>query len=279
MAFDPIRQLNESQRRAVTAPDGPVLVIAAAGTGKTRTLTHRVAWLVLEKGIDPRRILLLTFTNRAAREMLERAAHLVGGDVGGLWGGTFHHAANRMLRRHAPLLGYGKDFTILDQDDSLRLIKQCIAELGLKDKKFPKPRVLSSVYGLAANRGADIKDTVQEHFGTHSVDLDSVLKVHTRYEERKRGLNAMDFDDLLVNGLRLLQAHEQVAHAYQEQMQHILVDEYQDTNKLQADFVDALAAQHGNLLVVGDDFQSIYSWRGAEVQNILSFEKRSEERV
>lgn len=274
MAFDPVQQLNESQRHAVTAADGPVLVIAAAGTGKTRTLTHRVAWLVLEKGIDPRRILLLTFTNRAAREMLERAANLVGGDVGGLWGGTFHHAANRMLRRHAPLLGYGKDYTILDEDDSLRLIKQCTAELGLKDKTFPKPRVLSSVYGLAANRGADIEATVQEHFGTHSVDLDGVLKVHTRYEERKRGLNAMDFDDLLVNGLRLLQEHEQVAHAYQEQMQHVLVDEYQDTNKLQADFVDAIAAQHGNLLVVGDDFQSIYSWRGAEVQNILSFEKR-----
>ncbi|MDD4341473.1 MAG: ATP-dependent helicase [Kiritimatiellae bacterium] len=277
MVFDPTRQLNESQRRAVTAPDGPVLVIAAAGTGKTLTLTHRVAWLVLEKGIDPRRILLLTFTNRAAREMLERAAHLVGGDVGGLWGGTFHHAANRMLRRHAPLLGYGPDFTILDQDDSLRLIKQCISELGLKDKKFPKPRVLSSVYGLAANRGADIEETVQDHFGTHSVDLDGVLKVHARYEERKRGLNAMDFDDLLVNGLRLLHEHENVAHAYQEQMQYVLVDEYQDTNKLQAGFVDQIAAQHGNLLVVGDDFQSIYSWRGAEVQNILSFEKRHPE--
>ena len=274
MAFDPTQQLNEQQLRAVTAPDGPVLVIAAAGTGKTRTLTHRVAWLVLERGVSPRNILLLTFTNRAAREMLERAAHLVGGDVGGLWGGTFHHAANRMLRRHAPLLGYGRDYTILDDDDSLRLIKQCIAELGLKDKTFPKPRVLSSAYGLAANRGANIEETVREHFGAHSVDLDGVLKVHTRYEERKRGLNAMDFDDLLVNGLRLLQEHKSVAQAYREQMQHVLVDEYQDTNKLQSDFVDQLAAQHGNLMVVGDDFQSIYSWRGAEVQNILSFEKR-----
>jgi DNA helicase II / ATP-dependent DNA helicase PcrA len=147
MAFDPSQHLNEQQLLAVTAPDGPVLVIAAAGTGKTRTLTHRVAWLVLEKGIDPRRILLLTFTNRAAREMLERAAHLVGGDVGGLWGGTFHHSANRMLRRHAPLLGYGSDYTILDEDDSLRLIKACIAELGSRTRNSRSPRCFRACTG------------------------------------------------------------------------------------------------------------------------------------
>ena len=274
MAFDPAQHLNEQQLRAVTAPDGPVLVIAAAGTGKTRTLTHRVAWLVLERGVDPRHILLLTFTNRAAREMLERAAHLIGGDVGGLWGGTFHHSANRMLQRHAPLLGYGPDYTILDEDDSTRLLKACIAELGLKDKKFPKAQVLASVFGLAANRGADVEETVREHFGEHAVDIDGVLKVQKLYGERKRGLNAMDFDDLLVNGLKLLQEHPDVAAHYQERMRHVLVDEYQDTNKLQSDFVDLIAARHGNLLAVGDDFQSIYSWRGAEVRNILSFEQR-----
>ena len=274
MAFDPAQHLNAAQLRAVTAPDGPVLVIAAAGTGKTRTLTHRVAWLVLERGVDPRHILLLTFTNRAAREMLDRAAQLVGGDVGGLWGGTFHHSANRMLRRHAALLGYGPDYSILDEDDSARLLKACIAELGLKDKKFPQAQVLASVFGLAANRGADLAETVHEHFGEHAVDLAGVLEVHALYGERKRGLNAMDFDDLLVNGLKLLQEHPEVAARYQERMQHVLVDEYQDTNKLQSDFVDLIAARHRNLLAVGDDFQSIYSWRGAEVKNILSFEKR-----
>ncbi len=274
MAFDPAQHLNAEQLRAVTAPDGPVLVIAAAGTGKTRTLTHRVAWLVLEKGIDPRRILLLTFTNRAAREMLERAAHLIGGDVGGMWGGTFHHAANRMLRRHAALLGYGPDYTILDEDDSTRLLKACVSDLGLKDKKFPKAEVLGSVFGLAANRGVPVEETAQEHFEGHPVDLAGVLKVHELYEKRKRGLNAMDFDDLLVNGLRLLQEHEDVAELYQERMQHVLVDEYQDTNRLQSDFVDRIVSRHRNLLAVGDDFQSIYSWRGAEVKNILSFEKR-----
>jgi len=274
MTFDPAQHLNKEQLKAVTAPDGPVLVIAAAGTGKTRTLTHRVAWLVLERGVDPRQILLLTFTNRAAREMLERAAHLVGGDVGGLWGGTFHHAANRMLRQHAPLLGYGQDFTILDEDDSTRLLKACIVELGLKDKKFPKPKVLGSVFGLAANRAADVEETVRDHFEEHAVDIEGVLKVHKLYEKRKLGLNAMDFDDLLVNGLRLLKEHEPVAELYQERMQHILVDEYQDTNKVQSDFVDGIAAKHRNILAVGDDFQSIYSWRGAEVQNILKFEAR-----
>ena len=274
MAFDPAQHLNEAQACAVTAPDGPVLVIAAAGTGKTRTLTHRVAWLVLERGVDPQHILLLTFTNRAAREMLERAAHLIGGDVGGMWGGTFHHAANRMLRRNAALLGYGPDYTILDEDDSTRLLKACIVELGLKDKKFPKAQVLGSVFGLAANRAASVEETVREHFGEHEVDLDGVLKVQKLYEQRKRGLNAMDFDDLLVNGLKLLQEHESVATFYQERMRHVLVDEYQDTNKLQADFVDLIAARHRNMLAVGDDFQSIYSWRGAEVKNILSFRDR-----
>ncbi len=274
MAFDPAQHLNPEQLRAVTAPDGPVLVIAAAGTGKTRTLTHRVAWLVLEKGVDPRNVLLLTFTNRAAREMLERAAQLIGGDVGGMWGGTFHHAANRMLRRHAPLLGYGPDYTILDEDDSARLLKACIAELGLKDKKFPKASVLGSVFGLAANRGADVGETVRAHFEGHAVDVEAVLKVHALYEKRKRGLNAMDFDDLLVNGLKLLQEHDDVAARYRERMRHVLVDEYQDTNKLQSDFVDLIAARHRNLLAVGDDFQSIYSWRGAEVKNILSFRDR-----
>ncbi len=274
MDLDFAQHLNAEQLRAVTADDGPVLVIAAAGTGKTRTLTHRVAWLVLEREVDPRRILLLTFTNRAAAEMLARADRLVGGHVGGLWGGTFHHAANRMLRRHAALLGYGPDYTILDEDDATRLLKACVAELGLKDKKFPKPPVLAGVFGLAANRDVPVEETAKARFASHAVDVDGVLKVHALYGQRKRALNAMDFDDLLVNGLRLLREHEPVLASYQERMLHVLVDEYQDTNKLQSDFVDLIAARHRNLLAVGDDFQSIYSWRGAEVKNILSFRAR-----
>ena len=158
MPADLLDQLNDQQRAAVTAPDGPALVIAAAGTGKTRTLTHRVAWLIRERDIRPWNLLLLTFTNRAAKEMLERAARLVGGGTDTLWGGTFHGVANRMLRRHAERLGYERSFAILDEDDSSRLLKQCISELGLKgDKKFPKPDILLGVFGLAASRQADLR--------------------------------------------------------------------------------------------------------------------------
>jgi DNA helicase II / ATP-dependent DNA helicase PcrA len=270
------KHLNERQLQAVTAPDGPVLVIAAAGTGKTRTLTHRVAWLAMEREIDPSQILLLTFTNRAAREMLDRAEQLVGGDVSRPWGGTFHHAANRILRRHAPLIGYGNDYTILDEDDSTRLMKSCIADLGLKDKQFPKPKVLSGIFGLAANREMPIDETIEASFGEHADCVDGVLQVHRLYGEKKRALNAMDFDDLLANGLKLLREHARVADSYRDRFLHVLVDEYQDTNKLQADFVDLIAGRRRNLMVVGDDFQSIYSWRGAEVQNMLSFEQRYE---
>ena len=153
IAFD--RELNDEQLRAVQAPDGPVLIIAAAGTGKTRTLTYRVAWLV-EQGIDPRRVLLLTFTNKAAREMLERAHGLVGEAVGGLWGGTFHHMANRMLRMHADLIGYNRDYSILDEDDAKRLVKLTIEDLKLPPKMFPKPEVLLSMYGLASSRAGSV---------------------------------------------------------------------------------------------------------------------------
>ncbi|TAN36329.1 MAG: ATP-dependent helicase [Verrucomicrobia bacterium] len=266
-------ELNAEQLAAVQAPDGPVLVIAAAGTGKTRTLTYRVAWLV-EHGVEARRILLMTFTNRAAHEMLERATVLVGGAVGGLWGGTFHHMANRMLRRHAGLLGYKPDYTILDQDDAKSLVKTCAAELKLAGKEFPKADVLLSVFSLAANVEKPVREQAEKHFADHHVSLDEVLRVHQAYEAHKRQLHAMDFDDLLVNGLRLFREHPEVLARYQEQFEYILVDEYQDTNTLQAEWVDRLAAQRRNLLVVGDDFQSIYSWRGANFANIISFPQR-----
>lgn len=267
------RDLNEEQLAAVTAPDGPVLVIAAAGTGKTRTLTYRVAYLV-ERGIDPSNILLLTFTNRAAREMLERAEALVGERVGGLWGGTFHHMANRILRRHAEALEYRHDYTILDQDDSRSLIRSCADELDLLGKHFPKPEVLGAVFSLAANRNGDIEEAAEAHFRDNPVDLVDLKRVHDAYRERKRALNAMDFDDLLVNALTLFRKREDILDRYRERFRHVLVDEYQDTNPIQAEWVDGMAGLHRNLLVVGDDFQSIYSWRGADFRNILSFPER-----
>ncbi len=265
--------LNGEQLAAVQAPDGPVLVIAAAGTGKTRTLIYRVAWLV-ERGVDPQQILLLTFTNRAAAEMLERARDLVGPSVSGLWGGTFHHMANRILRRHAQAIGYQNDYSILDQDDARSLIKTCTQELQLKDKHFPKPDVLLSLFGLAASREAPLDGLAEDRFGYTPVDVQDILSVHMAYTQRKKDLNAMDFDDLLVNGLRLFREHEDLLRVYRERFAHTLVDEYQDTNTLQASWVDLIVGPEGNILVVGDDFQSIYSWRGADFRNIMSFPDR-----
>lgn len=265
--------LNEEQLAAVFAPDGPVLVIAAAGTGKTRTLIYRVAHLV-ERGIDPRRILLLTFTNRAAREMLERAERLVGESVGGLWGGTFHHMANRILRRHADALGYRPDYTILDRDDSRSLLRGCIEELGLKGKHFPKPDVLMGLYGLAASTERPVESIARDRFERHPISIDEILNVHKAYETKKRDLQVMDFDDLLVNGLGLFREHAGILDRYQDRFLYLLVDEYQDTNHIQAAWVDLFAGRHRNVLVVGDDFQSIYSWRGADFRNILTFPER-----
>ena len=267
------KALNEEQYAAVTAPDGPVLVIAAAGTGKTRTLTYRVAWLV-KRGVEARRILLLTFTNRAAREMLDRAERLVGEGVSGIWGGTFHHMANRLLRRHAERLGYRPEYTILDQDDSRSLVRECLDALDAKPH-MPKPEVLHAMFSLAANRQTTVEAVTQERFREHTAfSVSDVLAVYEAYTARKRALNAMDFDDLLVNALRLFREHPDLLEYYQSYFQHILVDEYQDTNSLQAEWVDRLAGKKRNVFVVGDDFQSIYSWRGANFQNILDFPKR-----
>jgi len=266
-------KLNQEQRAAVLAPDGPVLVIAAAGTGKTRTLTCRVAHLV-ERGVDPRRILLLTFTNKAAREMLDRARALVGESVSGLWGGTFHHLANRILRRYAERIGYGNDFTILDSDDSKRLVRNCVDELKLKDKHFPKPDALAGMFSLANNTERTLLSIAEERFQHRLVKVEDILAVRALYQRRKREMNGMDFDDLLMNTWHLLDAHPEIRALYQEQFLHVLVDEYQDTNPVQARLVDLMAARHRNLFVVGDDFQSIYSWRGADFRHFLTFPDR-----
>jgi DNA helicase-2/ATP-dependent DNA helicase PcrA len=267
------RDLNPEQLAAVNAPDGPVLIIAAAGTGKTRTLVYRVARMV-ENGVDPQRILLLTFTNKAAREMLDRAQALVGEAVGGLWGGTFHHMANRMLRRHAEAVGYKNDFTILDQDDARRLVRHAVDELDLAGKHFPKPDVLLSIIGLASSTEDSVQRLAAQRFAGHQVRAEDVVRVAELYVKKKRDLNAMDFDDMLANGLKLFKEHPPILEKYSERFLYVMVDEYQDTNRIQSDWVDCIASRHRNLLVVGDDFQSIYSWRGADFRNILTFPKR-----
>ena len=267
--------LNPEQLAAATAPDGPLLILAAAGTGKTRTLVYRVAHLV-ERGVRPWNILLLTFTNRAAKEMLERAEQVIGPAAGDVWGGTFHSIANRILRRHAALLGYQRDFRILDADEQKSLVGGIVKTMGYKAKEFVKKDVLLSLISGARNRKLGLADFLapRDRTGTLGAPLDEILRVESIYTERKKELGAMDFDDLLVNALRLLGEHPEVLAEYRERFHHVLVDEYQDTNSLQSDFVELLAAGRENLTVVGDDFQCIYTWRGADFRNIMDFQKR-----
>ena len=280
--IDYARELNPQQLAAVTAPPGPALVIAGAGSGKTRTLTYRVAYL-LEQGIPADRILLLTFTNKAAGEMMRRVSDLLGQELRSLWGGTFHSIGARVLRSHAETLGYRRDFTILDRDDAKDLIKACVtdAKIETKGTHFPKPEVLNEIFSLAANTHKSVRELLNEQFiylfdrhkGTSDLD-EEIPRLADLYAKRKRATNAMDFDDLLALWLKLLQEHTEVREHYQRRFQFILVDEYQDTNKLQSDLIDLLAARHHNVTVVGDDAQSIYAWRGANFANILEFPKR-----
>ena len=268
-------ELNEQQLAAVIASPGPILVIAGAGSGKTRTLTYRVAYL-LENGIDPRNILLLTFTNKAAREMLGRVANLLPLDASGLWGGTFHSVGNRILRRHGSALDYSSGFTIMDREDQKDLIDRVVASAGIdpKEIRFPKGDVLAEIFSFVVNTEKPLEELLAEKFPYFLPLLDKIQDVHERYEKKKKATNSMDFDDLLEKTLSMFQQHERIAEVYRRQFQFILVDEYQDTNKIQADLVDLLARNHRNVMVVGDDAQSIYSWRGANFQNILEFPKR-----
>ncbi|MFZ1071972.1 MAG: UvrD-helicase domain-containing protein, partial [Verrucomicrobiia bacterium] len=269
------RELNPHQLAAVTAPPGPAHVIAAAGSGKTRTLTYRVAYL-LEQGIPPERILMMTFTNKAAGEMMRRTGELLHRDPPPIMGGTFHSIGARVLRQHAELLGYRRDFTILDRDDAKDLIKTCTAEAGIETKgtHFPKPEVLNEIFSLATNTHATIDEMLDTQFSYFEQFAAQIADLGQRYAKRKRATNAMDFDDLLALWLKLLQENAEVREHYQRRFQFILVDEYQDTNRLQSDLIDLLAARHHNVTVVGDDAQSIYGWRGANFANILEFPKR-----
>src|SRR2546429_158579 len=268
-------ELNKQQLAAVTASPGPLLVIAGAGSGKTRTLTYRVAYL-LENGIDPRNILLLTFTNKAAREMLGRVANVLPIDASGLWGGTFHSVGNRFLRRHGTALGYSSGFTIMDREDQKDLIDAVVTSAGIdpKEIRFPKGDVLAEIFSFVVNTEKPMEELLAEKFPYFLPLLDKIQNVRERYEQKKKATNSMDFDDLLQKSLSMFQQHERIAEIYRRQFQFILVDEYQDTNKIQADLVDLLARDHHNVMVVGDDAQSIYSWRGANFQNILEFPRR-----
>jgi DNA helicase-2/ATP-dependent DNA helicase PcrA len=267
--------LNEQQIAVVEAPEGPILVVAGAGSGKTRTLTWRVARL-LHEGVDPASVLLLTFTNKAAREMLRRVEEVARTDTRQMAGGTFHHVAHQILREHGEQLGYQRGYSILDREDSRDVMSAAIADCGLAvgARRFPKADVLIDLVSMAVNTQTPLADVLADRRPQFLPLGDDVLRVARRYAERKHALNSMDFDDLLLNLKILLAEREPVRRLLAERFRHVLVDEYQDTNRLQGDVVDLLVREHRNLCVVGDDAQSIYAFRGAHFANILEFEKR-----
>jgi DNA helicase-2/ATP-dependent DNA helicase PcrA len=268
-------ELNSEQLEVVMAGEGPMLVIAGAGSGKTRALTYRVSRLI-EDGVDPSDILLLTFTNKAAREMLARVEQLVTIDTRRIWGGTFHSVGNRLLRRHADAIGYRSNFSILDDEDSKEMMESAISALGIKtlEKRFPKGDVLLDIYSFVINTRTPLELELENNYPHFAMYRDEIVNVFRKYKERKRDANAMDFDDLLLHWKLLLEEHDEIAIALKRKFRFILVDEYQDTNKIQADVVDAMASERRNVMVVGDDAQSIYSFRGASFENILTFPLR-----
>jgi DNA helicase II / ATP-dependent DNA helicase PcrA len=267
--------LNDQQIAVVEAPPGPILVVAGAGSGKTRTLTWRVARL-LHDGASPESILLLTFTNKAAREMLRRVEEVARVDTRRLTGGTFHHMAHQVLREHGAALGYARGYSILDREDADDVMTAAVADCGLAvgARRFPKADVLVDLVSMAINTQAPLAEVVATRRPQFVPLTEELLRVARRFAERKRDLNAMDFDDLLLNWKVLLAEREPVRRALADRFRHLLVDEYQDTNRLQGDIIDLLAADHQDLCVVGDDAQSIYGFRGAHFANILEFEKR-----
>ncbi|MDR0459617.1 MAG: UvrD-helicase domain-containing protein, partial [Coriobacteriales bacterium] len=261
--------LNPAQLAATLATEGPLLVLAGAGSGKTRVLTYRIAHLVENLGVSPYQILAITFTNKAAAEMRSRLGQLLYDGARGMWVATFHAMCVRMLRQDAELLGYTKNFTIYDDYDSRRLVKEIYAELDL-NQKILSPNAARELISRAKN---ELVDPIEFEQTTTIPFQKTAARLYTRLQQRLRQVDAMDFDDLLFNASRLLSEHPEVLAAYQSRFRYILVDEYQDTNHAQYQLTTMLAAAHCNLMVVGDDDQSIYSWRGADLRNILEFER------
>ncbi len=271
VSIDYTGALNQEQLEVVLHGDGPCLVLAGAGSGKTRTLVYRVAYL-LEQGVAPQDILLLTFTNKAAREMLARVEALVGDRAHGIWGGTFHAVASRILRVAASAFGYASSFSILDQEDARALVKAVMKEMGIdpKGRRFPSPAVVQDLLSYARNVGKPVEVVLQERYAHLGPIAKELLEIARQYQTRKKIANVMDFDDLLTYVAAFLDDpihSEPLARRFR----YVLVDEYQDTNQLQARIVHGFARIHQNVLVVGDDAQSIYAFRGADIHNILSF--------
>ena len=269
MTEDLLSQLNDSQREAVEYCDGASLVIASAGSGKTRVLTYKIAYLLSDKGMKPWNILALTFTNKAAKEMKERIGALVGQEVAAyLHMGTFHSVFSRILRAEASTLGYNSNFTIYDQADARSLVKSICKEMGLDDKEY-NPHSVSDRISMAKNHL--VRPDAFVNSSLFDPKKPKVVEIYRKYAERCRQANAMDFDDLLVNTYLLFAQHEEVRRKYVDKYKYVLVDEYQDTNSVQQAIVLQLTREHQRVCVVGDDAQSIYGFRGANIDNILDF--------
>ncbi len=264
-----LKTLNATQTEAVTFGDGPLLILAGAGSGKTRVLTSRIAYLVLERGVAPSSILAVTFTNKAAGEMRERLTRLIGEESRSLWLGTFHSLGLRLLRKEARASGVSTDLTVYNEDDQLSLVKKVMAELSINEKTFSPKAILSRI------NQAKNENIGPSEFSSHSRDFlsERASKVYSLYQKRLREMGCMDFGDLICEPIRLLKHNPGVLKRYQERFHHVLVDEYQDTNRAQYEFTNLLASGSRNLLAVGDPDQSIYAWRGADISNILDFEK------
>jgi len=266
-----LRDLNPQQQEAVAHFQNPLLVLAGAGSGKTRVLTARICHLVRHHGVPPRRILAVTFTNKAAGEMRDRVRSLLGEEPLGMWLGTFHSLGARILRRHAPRLGWSSNFTIYDQDQSLRQVKRAQEDMGIDPKRW-SPKALRAHVSGAKNQLISVQEFVEENGDSFDIMARHVAKIFPVYQESLRNHDAFDFDDLLMKPVELLESHPEVLEEYRSRFSFLLVDEYQDTNRAQFRFLELLARESENLMVVGDDDQSIYAWRGADIRNILDFE-------
>lgn len=264
-----LNKLNNEQREAAMHTEGPLLILAGAGSGKTSTMTHRIAYMIKEKGVDPYNMLAVTFTNKAASEMRERVENLVGEGIN-MWILTFHSACLRILRAHADILGYGKDFAVYDPTDQKTLIKNICKELNIDSKKFTPAYFLGII-----SKCKEQRISPEGYIKVHGDDIKSKMahQVYDGYQKTLKKNNAMDFDDLLLNAVKLFEKDEATLLKYQRRFRYIMVDEYQDTNQIQYAFIKMLAEAHNNICVVGDDDQCIYQWRGADIRNILEFEK------
>lgn len=268
--MDLVGSLNEAQRDAVVHTEGPLLILAGAGSGKTRVITYRIAYLIKEKGVSPYNILAITFTNKAAREMKERVETLLNGDAMDIWIMTFHAACVRILRRDIEHIGYSRNFVIYDTSDQLTLLKNCIQELGLNEKMYD-PKAILSIISRAKDKMVGPDDFIKAY--GEDFRNKKVASIYKLYQDRLKKNNALDFDDIILKTIELFKTNPEVLDYYQRRFKYIMVDEYQDTNAAQYQFIKLLSAYHQNLCVVGDDDQSIYGWRGADIRNILNFEK------